>query len=72
MGKKIFVRTCNQGAHSEDMPSSAQRIFVRPCHRGTQSEAMPLSAHSKAIPSRAYYDQPRSLNNKMFVEDNIT
>ena len=27
-------------------------------------EAMPSSAHSKTMPLRAYYYQPRSLNNK--------
>ena len=38
--------------------------FVRPCHWGVHSEVMTSSAHNKAMPSSAYYYQPRSLNNK--------
>ena len=37
---------------------------MRPYHWGVHSEVMTLSAHSKAMPSSAYYYQPRSLNNK--------
>ena len=41
---------------------------MSPCHWGSHSEAMPSSAHSKAIPPRAYYYQPRSLNNECFCQ----
>ena len=41
---------------------------MRPYHWGAHREAVPSSAHSKAMLSRAYYYQPRSLNKRTFCQ----